>query len=45
MGTENVSVTVLRIVQVTLQTYVQQKKLNTKLETIHLCEVSDSSKQ
>jgi hypothetical protein len=45
MGTENVSVIVLRVVEVTVQTYIQQKKLNTKPEIIHLCEVSDSSKQ
>jgi hypothetical protein len=45
MGTENVSVIVLCVVEVTAQTYVWQKKLNTKLEIIHLCEVSDSPKQ
>jgi len=39
------SVIVLCVVEVTVQTYIQQKKLNIKLETIHLCEVSDSSKQ
>jgi hypothetical protein len=45
MGTENASVIVLHAVEVTVQTYIQQKKLNIKIEIIHLCEVSDSSKQ